>query len=334
MTKDLTTSAIDRQNILNNAIALPKIQESLDVKFYEFQGKYVITRQQVADFYEVDVRTIDRCIKANEEEIMSNGYFLCKGNALKEFKLRFGSDIDVATKTTLLGLFDFRAFLNVGMLLTDSEKAKMLRSKILDIVLYSIYEKTGGNTKYINRRDSGYLASAIIEENYHKNLTDAINKYVEGHKTFKYAQVTDLIYKAVFCEKAKEYKQLLALTKKDNIRHTLYSEVLTAVSAFENGAADEITRRAQELGRSLSIAQVGEIVEQLAAMPFGKPIVEDARVKMASRDNALRNVYHGNLAAYIRAVMPEEYQKFLGDTSNDFDRLLEENKDVLDHLKQ
>ncbi len=334
MTKDLTTSAIDRQNILNNTIALPKIQESLDVKFYEFQGKYVITRQQVADFYEVDVRTIDRCIKANEEEIMSNGYFLCKGNALKAFKLQYVRDIDVANKTPQLGLFDFRAFLNIGMLLTDSEKAKMLRSKILDIVLYSIYEKTGGNTKYINRRDSGYLTSAIIEENYHKNLTDAINKYVNGHKTFKYVQVTDSIYKAVFCEKAKEYKQLLALTKKDNIRHTLYSEVLTAVSAFENGAADEITRRAQELGHSLSIAQVGEIVEQLATMPFGKPIVEDARVKMASRDNALRNVYHGNLAAYIRAVMPEEYQKFLGDTSNDFDRLLEENKDVLDHLKQ
>ena len=32
MAKDLTTSAIDRQNVLNNNVALPRIQEALDVK--------------------------------------------------------------------------------------------------------------------------------------------------------------------------------------------------------------------------------------------------------------------------------------------------------------
>ena len=68
--------------------------------------------------------------------------------------------------------------------------------------------------------------------------------------------------------------------------------------------------------------------------PLAKPIVEDARIKMASRDNALRDVYHGNLAAYIRAVMPEEYQKFVGNLSVDFDHLLDDNKEVLEHLKQ
>ena len=50
---------------------------------------------------------------------MFNGYFSCKGNPLKNFKLRFGSDNNVATKTTVLGLFVFRSFLNIGMLLTD-----------------------------------------------------------------------------------------------------------------------------------------------------------------------------------------------------------------------
>ena len=32
MAKDLTTSAIERQNILNNPVALPRIQEALGVK--------------------------------------------------------------------------------------------------------------------------------------------------------------------------------------------------------------------------------------------------------------------------------------------------------------
>ena len=119
MAKDLTTSQIDRQNILNNGVALPRIQEALEIRPLEFEGRYVLTKQMVADYYEVDERTIERFLEANKEELEHNGYFLCKGNYLKEFKLRFASDIDVATKTTVLGLFDSRSFLNIGMLLTE-----------------------------------------------------------------------------------------------------------------------------------------------------------------------------------------------------------------------
>ena len=156
----------------------------------------------VADYYEVDVRTIERQLVANEEELFSNGYKVLTGNLLKEFKLQYQTDIDVGQKTKALGIFDFRSFLNIGMLLT-SEKAKWLRSMMLDIVIAVINEKTGGGTKYINRRDRNYVISAVQEENYHKKLTDAIRDYVDGHKTFKYSTIIDMIYKAVFCEKAK-----------------------------------------------------------------------------------------------------------------------------------
>ena len=333
MAKDLTTSQIDRQNILNNGVALPRIQEALEIRPLEFEGRDVLTKQMVADFYEVDERTIERFLEANKEELEHNGYFLCKGNSLKEFKLRFASDIDVATKTTVLGLFDFRSFLNIGMLLTESEKAKWLRSRILDIVIATINEKTGGGTKYINRRDREYLPAAIQEENYRKNLTDAINKYVDGHKTFKYAQITDMIYKVVFREKAKEYKKLLSLSEKDNLRRTLYAEVLRAISSFENGTAYEIKKKAEEVG-PLTVDEVEDVIQELAKHPMMEPIIYDARQKMASRDFALRDVYHDNIAEYLKAIAPEEYEKFIGSQSVDFDHLLDENKEVLDRLKQ
>ena len=333
MAKDLTTSQIDRQNILNNGVALPRIQEALEIRPLEFEGRYVLTKQMVADYYEVDERTIERFLEANKEELEHNGYFLCKGNSLKEFKLRFASDIDVATKTTVLGLFDFRSFLNIGMLLSESEKAKWLRSRILDIVIATINEKTGGGTKYINRRDREYLPAAIQEENYRKNLTDAINKYVDGHKTFKYAQITDMIYKVVFREKAKEYKKLLSLSEKDNLRRTLYAEVLRAISSFENGTAYEIKKKAEEVG-PLTIDEVEDVIQELAKHPMMEPIIYDARQKMASRDFALRDVYHDNIAEYLKAIAPEEYEKFIGSQSVDFDHLLDENKEVLDRLKQ
>ena len=335
MAKDLTTSAIDRQNVLNNNVALPRIQEELGVKLLEFEGRYVLTKQMVADYYEVDIRTISRYIENNQEELEHNGYFLCKGNSLKEFKLRFAQDIDVPNKTPQIGLFDFRSFLNIGMLLTESEKAKWLRARILDIVIATINEKTGGGTKYINRRDREYLPAAIQEENYHKKLTDAVNKYVDGHKTYKYAQVMDAIYKAVFCEKAKEYRKLLDLSAKDNVRRTLYAEVLRVVSSFENGVAFEITRQAKERG-VLTVAEVSEICKQMAEHPLQAPYVYDARQKMASRDLAFRDVFHGNIAEYLKAVTPEEFDKFIGSKSLDFDAImaLPENQEVLKVLKQ
>ena len=103
-------------------------------------------------------------------------YKVLTGNVLKEFKLQYLADIDVGQKTKALGVFDFRSFLNIGMLLTTSEKARIVRTLILDIVIATINEKTGGGTKYINRRDRDYLPAAIQEENYHKNLTDAVKE--------------------------------------------------------------------------------------------------------------------------------------------------------------
>ena len=333
MAKDLTTSEISRQNILNNPVALPRIREALEIKPLEYKGMLYITKQMAADFYEVDLRTIENCLSANEDELRKNGYSVWKGNSLKEFKLHFAPEIDFGSKITQLGLFDFRSFLNIGMLLTTSEKAKQVRSLILDIVISVINEKTGGGTKYINRRDRNYLTSAIQEENYHRKLTDAIKDYVDGHKTYKYSSIIDMIYKAVFCEKAKEYKKLLDLSEKDNLRRTLYSEVLVSVSAFENHVAETIKAKAKETG-PVTVEEVGQFIKELSAMPFVKPILEDARTKMASRDFALRDVYHNNIAEYLKAVSPEEYEKFIGSQSVDFDHLLDENKAVLDRLKQ
>lgn len=332
--KDLTTSNIERQNVLNNRFAVEKIQSYLDVSGILFEGEYCFTKKMLADFYQVDERTIERCLEANSRELEANGYRLCKGKRLKELKLQFAPVINVGSKTTQLGLFNFRAFLNVGMLLTESEQAKSIRSLILDLVIASINEKAGGGTKYINRRDVNYLPVAITEENYRKNLTFAINLYVEGHKTYKYAQITDLIYKAIFKENAKEYREILRLQSKDNLRHTLYAEVLLVVASFENALAEYIKDFAKKEGKKLSLHDVEGIVQDLAKHPMQKPYLNDARTKMASRDYSFRDSYHGNIAEYLQAVTPDEFERFLGDRSVDFDQILAENKDVLKRLKQ
>ncbi len=335
MKKDLTISSIERQNVLNNRIAIDAIRQKIDLPAMFFNNEYCFTKQMVADFYEVDERTIERYIENHSTELSGNGYILCKGKLLKEFKLQFAHVINVGSKTTQLGLFNFRSFLNIGMLLSESEKAKQMRSVILDIVISSINERTGGGTKYINRKDANYLTSAITEINYRKALTSAINKCVDGHPTMKYANVTDHIYKAVFRENAKEYKALLKLEEKENIRHTMYSEVLMLIAAFENGVAYEIEKKYKEnQGILLSIKDVFNIIDTFAEHPFQTPYLNDVRSKMASRDLGLRDVLHVNIADYLRAVTPEEYERFIGSESIDFDKIIEANKDVLKRLKQ
>jgi len=144
-----------------------------------------------------------------------------------------------------------------------------------------------------------------------------------------------MVYKAVFREKAKEYKKLLDLSKKDNLRRTLYAEVLKAVSSFENGAAFEIKKKGEESGL-LTVDEVEAFITELAQHPLMEPIIYDARQKMASRDLAFRDVFHGNIAEYLKAVTPEEFDKFIGNKSLDFDAImaLPENQEILKILKQ
>lgn len=334
MSKDLTNSNIDRQNILNNRYALESIKEKYNFPGFLFEDEYRLTKKMVADFYDIDERTIDRYIENNNEELSQNGYELLRGNKLKQLKLRFGDDIDVATKTTVLGLFNFRSFLNIGMLLTESENAKVLRSRILDIVIESINAKTGGGTKYINRRDASYMPTALMEISYRKKFTNSISTYVEGHRTMKYSTATDYIYKAIFKENASEYKKILKLTGKESVRSTFYTEIMLLVSAFESGVAYEIEKQYEKTEEKLRLEDVKKIINELALHPMQKPIIDDARSKMASRDLCFRDAMHDKLSEYISSVSQEDFDKFIGEQSIDFEKILEDNKDVLLRLKQ
>lgn len=160
MNRDLTASGVDRQNILNNPYALEKIQNTLDLPALEFEGERYMTRQQVVEFFKIDDRTIDRYLAAHDAELRHNGYVLIRGKRLKNMMLQFAPVMDVGSKTTQIGLFTLRAVLNLGMLLVESERARALRARMLDIVLDTIAERSGGHTKYINQRSADYLLTA------------------------------------------------------------------------------------------------------------------------------------------------------------------------------
>ena len=67
MAKDLTTSRLDRQNILNNDLAVEEIQTKAGIEGVMWNGRGYITRDAAAAFFEVDIRTIGRYIEQYAE---------------------------------------------------------------------------------------------------------------------------------------------------------------------------------------------------------------------------------------------------------------------------
>ena len=337
--KDLTVSQVDRQNILNNPYALQEIENATRITGIPFEGKTVVLKEQVAAFFEVTLRTIENYLGKYDQELAQNGYEILKGNRLKKFKLAISesdvpeTDFGNITKAPQLGVFDFRAFLNLGMLIAESDRARLLRQMILDIVIDTINQRTGGGTKYVNQRDEDFLLSAFQEENYRKEFTDALKNYVDMGN-FKYPLYTDKIYVSIFREKAKEYRKILRLHEKDRVRDTFYAEVLDLISAYEYGFAKVLEDAWGKKGAKLNSWEVDELFSAFEQQAHWRPLIEKARNKMASRDLAFRDALHAQLKGYITPLNAADFERFLGEKSKELVQRLDEAKDVMKRLKE
>lgn len=337
--KDLTVSQIDRQNILNNPYAIQEVEKVTHIQGILFEGKTVVLKEQAASFFEVDLRTIENYLSKYHDELSKNGYEIIKGKRLKDLKMSLEkmdvpeTDFGNIYKAPQLGIFDFRAFLNLAMLMAESERAKLLRKVILDIVIDTINIKTGGGTKYINQRDEDFIIAYFQEENYRKEFTDALRDYVDMGN-FKYATYTNKIYVSIFREDASEYRKILQLHAKDSVRDTFYTEILGLVASYEYGFAKLLKERSKQLGRKLKYNEVDELFQAFESQPHWVPLLEKARNKMASRDLAFRDALHHQLKEYITPLQRDEFERFLGEKSKELAERLEEAKDVMKRLKE
>lgn len=218
------------------------------------------------------------------------------------------------------------------MLLVESEMAKSIRSKMLDIVIDTLNLRLGGSTKFINQRDEDFFHSMLKEPHYRKEFTNALHNYLEMGN-YKYAYYTDEIYRYIFKENAKEYKRILKLDEEENPRDTMYSEILNLIASFETGIAHEMETRSKSLTRRLTKKEMDEILKSFAEHPLHKPHIENARTKMATRDYGFRQVLHNNLENYLSNIDLTDYQRFLGEKSKSLQERIDENIEVFKRLK-
>ena len=129
MSKDLTNSAVDRQNILNNPYALAEIEKAAGIRGIPFEGKTVVVKEQVAAFFEVTLRTVENYLEQNAEELARNGYEVITSNRLISLKLAIQglddpeTDFGMIARTARLGVLDFLVFLNLARIYSQKPTA-------------------------------------------------------------------------------------------------------------------------------------------------------------------------------------------------------------------
>ena len=114
MPNDLTSSPIDRQNVLNNRYALERIEEHLALGGLEFEGDRWFTKQQLIEMYEVSDTTVERYIKNHGDELKANGYQLLKGKKLNEVQVQYEDFIKMASGEKLNPSGEIAAFAGIS----------------------------------------------------------------------------------------------------------------------------------------------------------------------------------------------------------------------------
>ena len=116
--------------------------------------------------------------------------------------------------------------------------------------------------------------------------------------------------------------------------HLSHFRSLSIIAAYESGLADAIQKESERIGRPLSRHEAENLFREFENMALWKPLIQRGRVKMASRDMALRDAFHYQLSDYIQPLDKDEYQKFLGAAGDELERLMQENQAVLKRLKE
>ena len=139
--KDLIESKDVRESLIARVEVLDRVKELNTLADTDY-----MTTRQVAEFYEVGVEAINSIARRHDEELTSDGYELRRKSEIIEILNIQNEHLTSVTGKTIveapdltihipnrgLRLFPKRAALRVGMVLSESEVAKEVRTMLLN----------------------------------------------------------------------------------------------------------------------------------------------------------------------------------------------------------
>lgn len=115
--------------------------------FAVWQGVGRISRQQLADFYEVPVNTIDTNHQRNKDEFDSDGVEVLRGKDLKDVRLI----MSLTSKSPQETIYTPAGALRMGFILRDSEVAKAVRTATIRFIQGSVQQPSPFNNYTLQR---------------------------------------------------------------------------------------------------------------------------------------------------------------------------------------
>lgn len=182
-----------RDNCISHYEVLERVKNLFLIPGTEFA-----TMKQVAEFYEVEVKAIERVYDRHKDELVSDGV------SLKGYK-NFSNQHDVGLKTERgkatytysdgteiviptrgIRVFPRRAILRIGMLLRDSAVAKEVRTQLLNIE-----EKTSNEVKTEDINEEQRLITNVGMAFASGNINDLLKATTE-YNAFQNRHITKL----------------------------------------------------------------------------------------------------------------------------------------------
>lgn len=119
-----------REKLIENVEVLDKVKKVMLLPYGE-----CMTIQMVADYFEVGEKAINSLMLRNKDELLANGLKILKGAELKDYKGKLQDEVTLEKLkfASQLAIFIRRTILNVAMLLSESQIAKEIRTKLLDM---------------------------------------------------------------------------------------------------------------------------------------------------------------------------------------------------------
>lgn len=182
-----------RDNCISHYEVLERVKNLLLI-----QGTEFATMKQVAEFYDVEVKAIEKVCLRNKDELISDGVEL---KSYKDFLIRQDVGLETVKGKVLLTLengdvlsvpnrglkvFPRRAILRIGMLLRDSAVAKEVRTQLLNIE-----EKTSNEIKTEDINEEQRLITNVGMAFASGNINDLLKATTE-YNAFQNRHITKL----------------------------------------------------------------------------------------------------------------------------------------------
>lgn len=163
---DLIENKELREELISKVEVLEKVKD-----LFLLPNTELMTTKMVAEYFEVEFKTVEKLVQRNREELTENGFMHMKYFEIKD---AVNSDIMSELKISRQGsnIFTKRAVLNVAMLLRDSDVAKRVRTSLLDQ-----QEVTSDEQKVKGITDEQLLLLRIIQSESEADRAISLSEY-------------------------------------------------------------------------------------------------------------------------------------------------------------